>query len=146
MLVGNAVQEIGLNLNAATAGTMTVDVNIVDADSHSLIGTWQVGATVAPPALSKVNNKAHTAENVWFRAGCMWTLLAPVVRGSMCVGVPATHHAAAVQAFELIVPLGKQAKKRVNYRNPYLENRIFKLSTDRPDLIMFQNKVLYITS
>lgn len=46
------------------------------------------------------------------------------------------------QAFEIKVPVdgGKGSNKKISFTNPYSTSRVFKLSSDHPDLLMFKEE------
>eukprot|EP00052_Salpingoeca_macrocollata_P019741 m.164404 g.164404 ORF g.164404 m.164404 type:complete len:1465 (-) comp21057_c0_seq3:83-4477(-) len=48
------------------------------------------------------------------------------------------------KAFEIVLPVGHGANKRVAYRNPYASTKTFRLSTSRPDLVSFKETLLEI--
>ena len=53
MLAANTVHEINMGLRPHRSGCKFLYVNVVDVESHQLLRTWLICATVKPPHIEK---------------------------------------------------------------------------------------------
>ena len=113
MLVMNSINEISIALRPASEGVSSVYVTLVDTHAKTLLYAWMVNVTATLPPVSKV-------------CTTRCSLIAPTT---------------CQQAFEVLLPLSTRIDNRIAYTNPYQQKRVFRLHTNRPDIIHLPRSV-----
>jgi hypothetical protein len=135
-LTASSLNELTLSIRPTEATTRECILNVVDADSRSLVSSWMVVCHCSTPTVTKSFDLSIGRGLTVSKVRC------PLWLRFMLLVVCMKEEGAAHPMVACIHAPPPSHTQRISYTNPYSNKRQFRLTTNRPDVVQFKESLI----